>query len=222
MSTEISHHSRFQPGIYLLIDPDVLPVERWAAVLPAVLKQNLSLVQLRVKNRSAEETERMARQLQHWCRDAGRPLLINDELELAIDIGAQGVHLGQSDGSLANARQRLGETAIIGRTCHADLALLDAAAAQGADYASIGALYPSRTKPQAHRASLEVLQRATRRNTVPVCAIGGINPNTMAEVVRCGAALVAVCGAVLRAEDPAEATRHLVRLFADERKHTAV
>ncbi len=222
MTTKVSHHSRFQPGIYLLVDPDVLPPERWESVLPAVLKQNLALIQLRAKNRPRQETERLARQLLRWCRDAGRPLLINDDLELAVRMGAQGVHLGQSDGSLANARQLLGAAAIIGRTCHSDLALLDAAAAEGADYASIGALFPSRTKPQARAASLEVLQNAKRRSALPVCAIGGIDASTLSDVTRCGADLVAVCGAILRAADPAEATRHLVRLFADERKHTAV
>ncbi len=213
---------RFHSGLYLLIDPDVLAPAQWPALLPPVLEQPLAMVQLRAKNRPRTEVEQLARQLQPWCAQGRVPLLLNDDIELAADIGAQGVHLGQTDGALADARARLGGSAIIGRTCHNDLRLFDRAAQEHADYASIGALYASHTKPGAQPASLATLRQAVARRTLPVCAIGGITAERLPEVAGCGARLIAVCAAVLRAPDPAEATRHLVRLFAHESKHSAV
>ncbi len=215
-------HLRFRSGIYLLVDPDVLPVERWGAVLAPVLEQDLALVQLRVKNRPQAATEAMAQRLQGWCQKARRPLLINDDVGLALQVGAAGVHLGQSDGDIAHARERLGPGAIIGRTCHDDLALVSRAVSEGADYASIGALFPSHTKPAARTTTLPVLHKAAQRGDIPICAIGGIDAASLPQVVSQGASLVAVCGAVLRADNPAEAARRLVRLFADERQYPAV
>ncbi len=222
MTMHTPHSPQQRSGIYLLIDPDVLDPARWGAVLPAVLQQPLALVQLRAKNRPRAEVEQLGRRLRRWCDDGGVPLLINDDVAVAVAIGAQGVHLGQSDGSVDSARKQLGMSAIIGRTCHDDLELFDRAARENADYASIGALYASGTKPGARPATLATLRQAASRHTLPVCAIGGITPARLPEVVRSGARLIAVCGAILCAPDPTEATRHLVRLFAHESKHTAV
>lgn len=209
-------------GIYLLIDPDVLDPAHWPRVLPAVLEQPLALVQLRCKRRGPQLTQALADSVADWCIVAGRPLLINDDVDLAQAVGAAGVHLGQGDGSVTEARARLGAEAIIGRTCHADLTLVDQALADGASYVSIGAMYPSGTKPGARRATRATLRAAVQRSTVPVCAIGGIGPDRVPALRADGAALLAVCGAILRAPDPAEAARDLVRLFAHESIDPAV
>ncbi|MEN8718959.1 MAG: thiamine phosphate synthase [Oceanococcaceae bacterium] len=209
-------------GIYLLIDPDVLDPAHWPRVLPAVLEQPLALVQLRCKRRGPQLTQALADSVADWCVVAGRPLLINDDVGLAQTVGAAGVHLGQGDGSVIDARARLGPEAIIGRTCHADLALVDQAVADGVSYLSIGAMYPSSTKPGARPATRATLRAAIQRSSVPVCAIGGIGPNQVPALRSDGASLLAVCGAILRAPDPAEAARDLVRLFGDEPINPAV
>lgn len=206
-------------GIYLLLDPDVRSPDDWPDILPDILQSRLAFAQLRVKTTSKAYRQRLANLCQEQCARFGVPLLINDDVELAHSSGAAGVHLGQTDGSIAHARSILGDTAIIGQTCHDQLPLVDAAIANGADYASIGALFQSRTKPGAQPAPLSVLQQAVVRSSIPICAIGGINENNVSLVLERGPTLVAVCGGVLRAQNPAEATRRLVRLFADEYQH---
>ena len=200
-------------GLYLLVDPEVLPARQWTQVLPQVLAQPWALVQLRAKIGDAAQQLRWAKTLAGLCRDHDRPLLINDRVDLALDCAAQGVHLGQGDGAVQTARQQLGPQAIIGRTAHADLALVDEAAQAGADYASIGALFSSQTKPQAKPASLTVLRQATQTRSIPICAIGGITADNLAPVMACQPRLIAVCAAVLKAADPGHQAAHLMRSF---------
>lgn len=210
------------PGIYLLADPEVLPPLEWPRVLPPVLKSGIVLLQLRVKSQDARYRLRLAEQCRALSAAAKVRFVVNDDIALAQACSADGVHLGQSDGAVSAAREQLGPGAIIGRTCHGQLALVDAANAEGADYASVGALFSSRTKPLAPPASLPLLQSAVKSSAIPICAIGGIHENNIVSVVQSGAKLVAVCGSVLRAADPAEASRRLVRLFADEYQHQSV
>nr|MBV6628957.1 thiamine phosphate synthase [Oceanococcus sp. HetDA_MAG_MS8] len=204
--------SRLQvQGLYLLVDPEVLPAKQWMRVLPQVLAQPWALVQLRAKIGDATQQLSWANNLAAMCREYARPLLINDRVDLALACKAQGVHLGQSDGSLQAARQALGPQAIIGRTAHADLALVEEAAQDGADYASIGAIFASGTKPQAKPASLALLRQATQTQRIPICAIGGINTQNLDAVLDCQPALIAVCGAVLSAANPGQQAADLMR-----------
>lgn len=209
-------------GIYLLVDPDVLDPARWSEVLPQVLRAGLALVQLRAKNCDARTKTQLAHKLQNLCAVNATPLLINDDVDLATRIGAQGVHLGQGDGSVAEARDRLGAHALIGRTCHNSMDLVRDAITDGADYVSIGAMFPSPTKPHAISADIRTLSKVAKASAVPVCAIGGIGLQQLPQVTKAGASLVAVCSAVLSANLPGEVAGHLVRLFADEFKHYAI
>jgi thiamine-phosphate diphosphorylase len=135
------------------------------------------------------------------CRQYQVPLLINDDVELAARISADGVHLGQSDGQVATARAHLGEHAIIGVTCHNRIELALQAVRDGASYVAFGAVFASATKPQAQLCSLATLRAARAQLTLPLVAIGGITPDNVASVIDAGADAVAVIANLWQAPD---------------------
>lgn len=172
----------------LLRDPARLP-----AALDAALRGGARLIQYRDKWSAPAERAPRARAILARCRAAGAKLIINDDAELAAAIGADGVHLGQSDGSLAAARARLGPAAIIGASCNDSLERARAAIAAGASYVAFGRLFASNTKPDAPPAQLATLT-AARREFAPqiaICAIGGITPALAPQAIAAGADLVA-------------------------------
>lgn len=182
-----------QPGLYAITDSRLTPPEHLLVSVEAALRGGAVLVQYRDKSATSVERLRRATELKALCRNAGVPLIINDDPELAARVGASGVHLGQQDTPLAKARQLLGEEAILGATCHGRTDLARQALAQGADYLAFGRFYPSATKPEAPEASLSVLETA-RRFGRPVVAIGGITLANATPLIRAGADLVAVAG----------------------------
>jgi thiamine-phosphate pyrophosphorylase len=127
------------------------------------------------------------------------PLIINDDLALALAIGADGVHLGRDDGDPAEARRALGPGRILGVSCYDEWARAEAGAAAGVDYLAFGAVYPSPTKPHAPRAGLELLARAKRELGLPVAAIGGITLDNAPPLIAAGASLLAVISDVFSA-----------------------
>lgn len=147
------------------------------------------------------------------CRAAGVPLLINDDVELAVHIGADGVHIGRDDGSLAQARARLGDAAIIGVSCYNSLDLARQAQADGADYVAFGRFFASQSKPGAVQATLELLRAARAELTCPMIAIGGITSDNGAPLIQAGADMLAVIRGIFAAEDPAAAARSIQMLF---------
>ncbi|MCP4063441.1 MAG: thiamine phosphate synthase, partial [Gammaproteobacteria bacterium] len=138
-----------RPGLYAITDSVLTPPETLIESVEAALRGGAVMVQYREKSAPMAERISQAVSLQAVCRNAGVPLLINDDPDLAKRIGAAGVHMGQTDGSVAAARRLLGDEAIIGITCHADLALAQAALGAGADYLAFGRFYTSSTKPGA-------------------------------------------------------------------------
>jgi len=182
-----------RPGLYAITDSHLTPAPSLLAQVEAVLRGGAVLVQYRDKSASGPERLRQARNLQALCQDAGVPLIINDDAALAKRVGAAGVHLGQSDGSVAAARSLLGDTAIIGVTCHSDLTLARAAAEQGSDYLAFGRFFGSTTKPEAPAADPSVL-RHSRSFGLPVTAIGGITLDNGESLIRAGADMLAVVG----------------------------
>jgi thiamine-phosphate pyrophosphorylase len=198
-------------GLYLLT-PDDADTDRLLARVAAVLGQ-ASMLQYR--NKPADRTLRIeqAGALLPLCRQAGVPLLINDDVDVAAHIGADGVHLGEHDGALAQARRALGDAAIIGASCYDDLARAQAAAAHGVDYVAFGAFHPSTTKPGARRADPALL-RASAPLRLPRVAIGGITPDNAPALLHAGADLLAVVSGVFDAPDPAAAARAYRACFA--------
>jgi thiamine-phosphate pyrophosphorylase len=152
--------------------------------------------QLRVKDVSEHEAARLAEPLQRLCGDAGCAFIVNDSISLAKRLGADGVHLGQHDGTVREARERLGREAQIGVTCHASRHLAMEAGEAGADYVAFGAFFPSPTKPSEHRPEPELLEWWSALFELPCVAIGGITPANCPPLVAAGADFLAVSHAV--------------------------
>ncbi len=163
--------------------------------------------QFRVKGVDEHEAARLAGPLQEICAARDCAFIVNDSVALARRLGADGVHLGQGDGDVREAREVLGRAAQIGVTCHASRHLAMEAGEAGADYVAFGAFFPSGTKPSEHRADLDTLTWWQRIFEIPCVAIGGITPENCAPLVRAGADFLAVSGSVWNraAAAPAEA-----------------
>lgn len=179
----------------------------------AVLKGGAVLIQYRDKKSDATAKYDKAQRLIGLCRRHRVPLIINDDTALAAAIGADGVHLGRSDGDIADARRALGANAIIGATCGNSLERAQTAVAQDASYVGFGRFFESRTKPAAPPAELGLLARARPQLRVPICAIGGLTPDNAQAVIAAGADLVAAVGGVFGAEDIEAAARAYTKLF---------
>jgi len=198
-------------GLYA-ITPEEGDSERLCAKVRAAIAGGARLVQYRAKSLPYEAQREQARGLASICRDAGVPLIVNDSIELALEIGADGVHLGREDGDAREARRRLGER-ILGISCYDDARRARDAAAAGADYVGIGSVFASSTKPGAVRAPLALLGEAKRLSGLPVAAIGGITPANAREAIDAGADMLAVISALFDAEDVRSASREIARCF---------
>ena len=161
--------------------------------------------QLRVKDVGEHELARLAEPLQRICADHEVAFIVNDSVSLAKRLGADGVHLGQSDGDLREARAELGPSVQIGRTCHDSRHLAMQAGEEGADYVAFGAFYDTMTKPSHYRPEPTILTWWSALFEVPCVAIGGITPANAAPLVAAGADFIAVCQAVFGTDDPAKA-----------------
>jgi thiamine-phosphate pyrophosphorylase len=164
--------------------------------------ESVAAFQLRVKDRPEHEIARLAEPLQRICADTGIAFIVNDSVALANRLGADGVHLGQRDGDVRDARALLGPQAQIGVTCHDSRHLAMEAGEAGADYVAFGAFYPTRTKPSGYRPDASILAWWSSLFEVPCVAIGGITPLNAAILVAKGADFIAVSEAVWGAPDP--------------------
>lgn len=198
-------------GLYLLT-PDDPDTDRFLARVLPVLADGPAWLQYRNKAARPADRRRQVEALLPACRALGLPLLVNDDWRLAANTGADGAHLGQDDGSLAEARRALGPDALLGASCYDQLGLAERAAAAGASYVAFGAFFPSGTKPLARRADPRLLADSAALG-LPRVAIGGITPDNAPTLVAAGADLLAVIGGVFEAPDPAAAVRAYRRAF---------
>ena len=189
-------------GLYA-VTPDT---EDSFARVERALAGRVALLQYRRKRRDLPE----AREMLKLARSHGVPMIVNDDVEMALEIGADGAHLGRDDGDLASARKRLGSR-ILGASCYDQPDLAAAAVGAGADYVAFGSVFPSPTKPNAVRAPLELFQS---RTGVPLCAIGGITLQNAPLLIAAGADLLAVITDLFEAPDIAERARQYARLFS--------
>jgi len=179
-------------GVYAITDENLLSGPALFAAVEEALREGLGLLQYRSKTAEWQSKCAEAAQLAGLCRQYDTPFLINDDVDLCLEIGADGVHLGQSDTKLREARQRLGANGIIGSTCHSDIHLALQAEAAGANYVAFGRFFPSLTKPNAPAASIAVLHQAKAQLSIPIVAIGGINAENGQALVTAGADMLAV------------------------------
>ncbi|HET9031720.1 MAG TPA: thiamine phosphate synthase [Dokdonella sp.] len=182
------------------------------AVVGAALRGGANVIQYRDKTTDKSRRLNEATSLARLCWSHNVPLIINDDIDLAIECGAAGVHLGAEDIGLSAARARLGDKAIIGVSCYDSLALARHAVEDGADYIAFGAFHPSPTKPLARCAKPDLLVEA-RSFGVPVVAIGGITPDNAGALIAAGADCVAVISSLFDAPDIESAARRFSQLF---------
>ena len=181
-------------GLYA-ITPDDYLLPRLSALVQMALDGGATLVQYRNKTAPPPLRRAQAAELLRICRSAGARLIVNDDVWLAIEIGADGAHLGRDDApgdSLRAARAALGVHRILGVSCYDEMDRAEAAAAAGADYLAFGSVFASRTKPSAVRAPLSLIGEARQRFGLPVAAIGGITLDNAPDVLAAGADLLAV------------------------------
>ncbi|WP_022974854.1 thiamine phosphate synthase [Nevskia ramosa] len=191
-------------GLYA-VTPDALAdnPSRLLAACAAALVGGAVLLQYRDKRSAPARREQNAIALLALCRAHGGRLIINDDAALAARIGADGAHLGASDGSLSEARARLGPQALIGASCGDSLARAETAIVAGASYVAFGRYFASNTKPDAPPASLATLTAARSRLVVPLCAIGGITPDNGALLITAGADWLAAVDGLFGDGEPA-------------------
>lgn len=179
-------------GLYAITDSVLMPSQQFLYKAEACLSGGCRLIQFRDKSNDNHKPQ-LALQLKELCSRYRATLIINDDVTLAKELEADGVHLGQTDTALSNARKDLQDNFLIGATCHADLQLARDAADAGASYVAFGRFFSSNTKPSAPAAELSVLSQAKSLFNLPVVAIGGITLNNIAQVIQHGADAVAVC-----------------------------
>lgn len=178
--------------------------------------ESVRAFQLRVKDKSEHEIARLAEPLQRICTEAGIVFIVNDSMALAKRLGADGVHLGQRNGDVREARALLGPQAQIGVTCHDSRHLAMEAAEAGADYVAFGAFYPTQTKPTEYRPDPSILSWWSNLFEIPCVAIGGITPRNAGRLVAQGADFIAVSSSIWGSPEPLKAALDFNDLLLSE------
>jgi len=195
-------------GLYLVLDTQALKGRDAVEVAARAIRGGAKVIQLRDKQLMRGEVLEIARRLKNICAEKGVLFIVNDYLDIALAAGADGLHLGQEDLPLAEARRLLPIDSLIG--CSAtSLSQAVRAQAGGADYVAVGSIYPTLSKEKFKLVGLEALRRVRSRVSLPLIAIGGIDHTNVKEVMKAGATGVAVISAVLGEDDVEEATRRL-------------
>lgn len=200
-------------GLYAITQTDHKSIDTIIGEVAAAIRGGAAVVQYRDK--SPLDAALLARELVKLCHRQGVPLLINDDVELAVQTGADGVHLGKEDGHIIEARKRLGADAIIGVSCYDSVECALEAEREGATYVAFGRFFPSSSKPLAAPARIETLKQARRVLHLPIIAIGGILPDNGARLLAAGADLLAVIGGIFD-ERPEQSARAYLSLFNAE------
>jgi thiamine-phosphate pyrophosphorylase len=203
-------------GLYAITKTANKSLQQISDAVFAAIKGGASIIQYRNKHPFRDthpiDTREIATALLKICRNNNVPLIINDDIELAANIDADGVHLGKDDGQISEARKHLGSESIIGISCYNDLPRAVTAQQQGASYVAFGRFFTSRTKPHAPTAAIETLITAKQHLDIPIVAIGGILPENGSQLVAAGADFLAVVDGVF-AENPEQAAKNYCRLF---------
>ncbi len=207
-----------QLKLYLVTDGNITSDESLLYVLEEALIGGVTTVQLREKGCTTKDFMRRAKRAHALTRRYQVPLIINDRVDVALAIGAEGVHLGQQDLTVADARRITGPHMLIGvSTATLEEAVI--AESEGADYLGVGALYATGTKTNTRPVSLDTLRRITSKVQIPVVAIGGINHENTPPVVRCNVHGIAVVSAICKATAPREAAGQFIETIDKTRRN---
>jgi thiamine-phosphate pyrophosphorylase len=200
-------------GLYAITDSHLIPEDKLTGQVAAAIRGGATVIQYRDKSSSPAQRQQQAAALVSLCHDHGIPLIINDDVELAVAVGAHGVHLGKADSTVRSARKQLGANAIIGVSCYNELERAVEAASEGADYVAFGRFFPSQSKPDTVTADPELLRQARQRLGIPVVAIGGITSENGQPLITAGAQLLAAIHGVFGQADVQAAARRYAELF---------
>jgi thiamine-phosphate diphosphorylase len=200
------------PRLYVILDRAAARGRDLGTLLEATLAGGCRLVQLREKEWPSGRLLPLAERLRERCQQAGATFIVNDRVDLALAVDADGVHLGQDDLPPAAARPLLRHGMILGLSTHS-VEQARAAQAAGGDYVAVGSMFPTGTKPDFELVGPELVTKLRPEIRVPLIAIGGITLDNVAQVVRAGADGVAVISAVCGAPDPQAATRRFLALI---------
>lgn len=196
-------------GLYAITDSAIRSGSSLVAAVAQAIDGGACVIQYREKQHKPDVA--LVKDLLDLCRSRQVPLIINDDIGLASQIGADGVHLGRHDRGFAEARRRIGDRAIVGISCYDSLSRAARAEREGADYVAFGCFFPSRTKPEARPVPIEILKRISVR--IPVVAIGGIMPENGKELIESGADLLAVISGIFGQANPDQAASRYAKLF---------
>lgn len=202
----------FDPLVYFIVDPAVCRGRPIEDVTAAAVRGGVSMVQLRNKIDTSDVVEAQARGLQRVLAGTGVPLIINDHVEVAVKVGADGVHVGQGDCDPAAAREMIGADKILGVTAYrrSHYEVIDPAVV---DYVGTGPIFPTKTKPDKPVLELELFQELLVYAPFPVVGIGGITPENARAVMETKADGVAMMRAISEADDPEQAARAFVEVM---------
>ncbi len=199
-------------GLYVITDNGQSNGQALFDKVEAAIQGGARIVQYRDKSDDQTRRQQEAQALLKLCRQYQVPFIINDDIELAHQITADGVHIGREDGALAHARAKLGNR-IIGVSCYNDWDLARTAEKEGADYVAFGAFFNSSTKPDASNADISLLVQAKQELSIPVVAIGGITPDNGANLISAGANMLAVVDGVFGQKSTQSAAQRYAELF---------
>ena len=198
-------------GLYAITDKNLIPRENFTQAVEKAIRGGASIIQLREKDTEPGELVELGKKLLLITKSYAVPLIINDSPELAKEIGAHGVHLGEGDCTIEQARSVLGQDAIIGVSCYGQIERGVNAEREGADYVAFGRPYNTPTKPGRLPTPKDVLVEAKQNiERIPVFAIGGITPENAAPILETGVDGIAAITSIFGSQDPEEAARKLV------------
>jgi len=200
-------------GLYAITDEELIPESAFAVTIEQALRGGASIIQYRDKSGNEQKRLEQASVLRALCSEYTASLMINDDITLAKAVAADGVHLGEDDASIDQARSLLGRQTIIGVSCYNQLQRAIEAEAAGADYVAFGAIFTSSTKPAARPASCELISEAKSQLDIPVCAIGGIDITNVARVIDAGADMTALISGLFSAADIKHTAEYISGLF---------
>ncbi|PYM91240.1 MAG: thiamine phosphate synthase [Candidatus Rokuibacteriota bacterium] len=207
------------PSLYVVLDRRASGGRDLEEILDATIAGGCRMIQLREKEWPSGRLLPLAERLRDRCRRAGVTFIVNDRVDLAVAVGADGVHLGQDDLPPRAARPLLRPGMVLGRSTHS-VGQAREAQAEGADYIAVGSMFPTRTKPDFQLVGPELIRAIRPETRSPLVGIGGVTRENVAEVIRAGADGVAVISAVCGAPDPAAATREFLAAIGAARDLT--
>jgi len=199
-------------GLYA-ITPDMADLNSLIQKTQSAIEGGAFMVQYRSKIHDRAVKMQQCAAILRLCREYDVPCIVNDDVEMCHILEADGVHLGEKDDNIAEVRRILGEDAIIGSSCYDQLNRAKQAQKEGASYVAFGAVFPTPTKPNAPRATLELLREAKSQIHIPIVAIGGITVNNAHDVIEAGVDAIAVITSLFEAKTIKETAETFLKMF---------